>query len=176
LLDARLGPGSNERPLPSEEPDLRHFDSDSYQRGYLSAWDQQIGNEFSRLCVDASGGEATGGCLGTGLTPPHLPLTLKAVAPSLWRKLGGSYLRSMPTFWPTVELWAANGRHPLDLFYTVSGASGYPQGPYRPLFVRADRWTASFAENLAVLTGKTQARATALAATDRRSYSRSRDL
>src|SRR6476620_4222489 len=36
LLDVRLGPGSNERPSRSDEPDLPAFDSASYQRGYLS--------------------------------------------------------------------------------------------------------------------------------------------
>src|SRR5262245_55840308 len=42
LLDYRIGPGSNERPSRSDEPDLRHFDPASYQRGYLSVEDQQI--------------------------------------------------------------------------------------------------------------------------------------
>src|SRR5206468_2843083 len=32
LLDVRLGPGSNERPSRSDEPDLRTFDPASYQR------------------------------------------------------------------------------------------------------------------------------------------------
>src|SRR5204863_476461 len=58
LLDYRIGPGyrSNERPSRSDEPDLRHFDPASYQRGFLSALDQQIGNEFERLCLDAGVG------------------------------------------------------------------------------------------------------------------------
>src|SRR5262249_25101496 len=50
------------------------------------------------------------------------------------------------------------------------------QGPYRPFFVRADRRAASFEASLASLTHRTRARATALAASDRRSYSRSRYL
>ena len=58
----------------------------------------------------------------------------------------------------------------------ASPPSGTPQGPLHPLFVRADRWAASFAAKLAVLTQKTQARADALVAADRRSYSHSRDL
>src|SRR5436309_600729 len=36
LLDYRLGRGSNERPLRSDEPLLRNFDPASYQLGYLS--------------------------------------------------------------------------------------------------------------------------------------------
>jgi signal transduction histidine kinase len=64
----------------------------------------------------------------------------------------------------------------MDLFFTVSGSSGTPQRPFHPLFVRADKWAASFAAKLAVLTGQTKARANAVVATDRRSYSRSRDL
>src|SRR5919197_2331317 len=79
--------------------------------------------------------------------------------------------------------------HAVSLFLTVAASSGYPQGPHRPrpeigdtvsdyhpFFVRADRWVASFAAKLAVLTRKTRARANALAAADRRSYSHSRDL
>src|SRR5262249_308969 len=42
LLDYRRGPGSNERPLRSDEPLLRAFDPASYQLGYLSLEDQQI--------------------------------------------------------------------------------------------------------------------------------------
>ena len=50
------------------------------------------------------------------------------------------------------------------------------QAPYHSEFVRSDRWAGSVKAKLAVLTGKTKARANALVATDRRSYSRSRDL
>src|SRR5919197_4071235 len=79
--------------------------------------------------------------------------------------------------------------HAVSLFLTVAASSGYPQGPHRPrpeigdtvsdyhpFFVRADRWAASFAEKLAVLTRKTHVRANALVASDRNSYRRSRDL
>ena len=83
LLDYRVGPGSNERPLRSDERDLRHFDPASYQRGYLSLEDQQIGNEFDRLCQDAG----TGDCLAGVVSPRRVPLTLAAVAPSLLRRL-----------------------------------------------------------------------------------------
>src|SRR5207247_5741363 len=48
-LDWRIGPGSNERPSRSDEPDLRTFDPASYQRGYLSSEDQRIGGEVTRL-------------------------------------------------------------------------------------------------------------------------------
>jgi signal transduction histidine kinase len=151
LLDLRLGRlySLNDRPSRSDEPDLPAFDPASYQRGFLSALDQQIGNEFGRLCLDAG----LRGCLGPS-TPPHLPLTLHAVAPSLYGKLEVVF----------------------SLFFTLTSSSGTPQRPIQSLFVRGDRWAASFAAKLAVLTGKTQARANALVATDRRSYSHSRDL
>jgi signal transduction histidine kinase len=164
LLDLRLGRlyRLNDRPLPSETPSPA-----SYQRGFLSSLDQQIGNEFSRLCLDAGAGD----CLADyTLAPPHLPLTLEAVAPSLSRKL------------KAVDS-TAPGSAPIDpvckrfaLFFCITASSGTPQRPIQPLLVRADKWAASFAENLAALTAKTRARATALVATDRRSYSRSRDL
>jgi signal transduction histidine kinase len=47
---------------------------------------------------------------------------------------------------------------------------------YQPFFVRADKWAASFRKGLATLTAKTRARANPLVASNRRSYSRSRDL
>src|SRR5215831_12636897 len=80
VIDLRLGRlySLNDRPPRSAEPDLPAFDPDSYQRGFLSALDQQIGNEYFRLCLDAGTG-----CQDPNLTPPHLPLTLQAVAPSL---------------------------------------------------------------------------------------------
>ena len=149
-------------PLPSESPSPA-----AYDRGFLSALDQQIGNEFTRLCVDTRAAE----CLSNpGVAPLHLPLTLEAVAPSLLRKL------------LAVDS-IANGSTPADpvcsrfaLFFCITGSSGTPQRPVDSLVVRADQWAASFAKRLAVLTRKTQARANALVATDRRSYSHSRDL
>src|SRR6266536_2570628 len=163
LIDLRLGRlyRLNDLPLPSETPS-----PPSYKRGFLSALDQQIGNEFPRLCLDAGAGD----CLAESLAPPHLPLTLEAVAPSLSRKL------------KAVDS-TAPGSAPIDpvckrfaLFFCITASSGTPQRPIQPLLVRADAWAASFAERLAVLTRKTQARANALVATDRRSYSHSRDL
>jgi signal transduction histidine kinase len=137
----------------------------------LSAFNHTIGNEANRLCLDAGFQPqaprqfpAAGKCLFRESTP-HLPLTLHAVAPSLSRKLaslGG----------PVVD---ANGNNSIPLFWAIS-ASGTPQDPLHPLLVRGDKWAASFAAKLAVLTRKTQARADALVAADRRSYSRSRDL
>ena len=56
LLDFRLDTAGipELRPSRSEEPDLLPaFDPASYQRGFLSALDQQIGNEATRLCLDA---------------------------------------------------------------------------------------------------------------------------
>jgi signal transduction histidine kinase len=154
LLDLRLNRlyKLNDRPLPSETPSPA-----SYQRGFLSALDQQIGNEFIRLCLDAGVWRQTydqGGCLPSWQRPPHLPLTLHSVAPSLSAKVADS--------WP--------------LFLDVTGSSGMPQAPFQSEFVRADNWAAASVAQLAVLTRKTQARAIALAAADRRSYSRSRDL
>ena len=61
-------------------------------------------------------------------------------------------------------------------FLLITGSSGLHRVPIHPHLVRGDRWAASFAKKLAVLTGQTQARADALVATDRRSYSHSRDL
>src|SRR5439155_16354468 len=55
--------------------------------------------------------------------------------------------------------------------------SAQPPVPLRShLMIRADNWAGSFAAKLAVLTAKTRARANALVATDRRSYTHSRDL
>jgi signal transduction histidine kinase len=167
VIDLRLGRlyRLNDRPLKSETPSPA-----SYQRGFLSAIDQHIGNEFGRLCLDAGAGRKAAQCLGPQSTPPHLPLTLEAVAPSLLRKLEA--VNS-----------TAPGSAPADpacrsstLFFCIASSSGTPQRPIHPLLVRGDRWAASFAAKLAVLTRKTRARADALVAADRRSYSRSRDL
>jgi signal transduction histidine kinase len=169
LLDLRLGRlyNLNNRPSPSEEPDLPAFDPASYQRGFLSALDQQIGNEFGQLCTDAGVTD----CLdGTAL--PNLPLTLGAVAPSLLRKL-----EAVATTPSGSALADPNGcRIGNPLFLCVAGSSGTRQGPIDPVAARADNWTALFAAKLAVLTRKTQDRANSLVAADRRSYSRSRDL
>jgi hypothetical protein len=108
LLDVRLGRLYNldDRLSPSDEPDLRHFDPASYLRGFQSALDQQIGNEFNRLCLDAGGappphagvcldvvGGPSAGCrrrnasFGCLSSRSDLPLTLRAVAPSLYKQL-----------------------------------------------------------------------------------------
>ena len=169
LLDYRVGPGSNERPLRSDERDLRHFDPASYQRGYLSLEDQQIGNEFGRLCQDAG----TGDCLAGVVSPRRVPLTLAAVAPSLLRRLDAV---DLPAPGITLDDPAAciEAHAP---FFCLSGSSGTPQDRgIRSLAIHDDRWAASFAKKLAVVTKKTQTRADALVAADRRSYSRSRDI
>ena len=152
VIDLRLGRlySLNDLPSLSDEPDLPAFDPHSYQRGFLSALDQQIGNEFNRLCLDA----------GLPCDPqsplPHqnLPLTLHAVAPSLDARIMNSS----------------------QLFFQVSGSSGTPQAPFQSEFVQSDHWAASFAAKLAVLTRKTRARANALVAADRSSYGQSRNL
>src|SRR5262249_59903971 len=48
MIDLRLGRlyMLNDKPSRSDEQDLPNYDSDSYERGFLSALDQQIGNEF----------------------------------------------------------------------------------------------------------------------------------
>src|SRR5712691_1622311 len=123
LLDFRLARHPEERPLRSEEPDLHPgFDPASYQRGFLSALDQQIGNEATRLCLDAgSWPEESGSPDCTNCTfaqfAPHLPLTLEAVAPSLSAKIADSQ----------------------PLFIDVSGSSGVAQAPFQYEFVRSDR-------------------------------------
>jgi signal transduction histidine kinase len=151
VIDLRLGRLYNldDTPSPSDEPDIRHFDSHSYQRGFLSALDQQIGNEYYRLCADAGIS-----CAYSNLPPPHLQLTLKAVEPSLSRTIANNQA----------------------LFYQASGASGLPQAPHQSEFVQSYRWAASLAAKLAVLTRNTQSRADALVAADQSSYNRSRGL
>src|SRR5262249_22678349 len=163
LLDVRLGRlyDLNDAPRPSEEPDIPHFSTRSYQRGFLSSLDQRIGGEFSQLCLDAGvrrlefveGGNYY---CGQPSLPPRLPLTLYSVAPSLFAKIAS--------------------RNTQQLFIGVSGSSGTPQAPYQSRFVRSAGVAASFAAELDILTRQTQARATALAATNRSSYNRSRNL
>ena len=81
VVDFRLAYHPNERPSRSDEKDLQpHFDPASYQRGFLSALDQQIGNEFDRLCLDSGDCPQESG--STGCTTcsyrqfaPHSPWT-----------------------------------------------------------------------------------------------------
>ena len=159
LLDFRVHTTdiSNLRPSRHDESDLQRFDPDSYERGFLSALDQQIGNEWSRLCFDAGDANLTQvaqyHCLNT-LPPPHLPLTLHSVAPSL----------------------AANVASSMQLFYEVSGASGLPQDPYQPDFVKSEHWAGGLRAQLGALTASTRARANMLVANDRGSYDQSRNL
>jgi signal transduction histidine kinase len=182
VIDYRISsdPGES-RPSRSDEPLLRAFDPASYQLGFTSAFDQQIGNEFNRLCLDAGVAPWTGpGAPGCPVQPgsiqtPHLPLTLRAVAPSLLRSLEAvdqnRYVFSITSTQPVDPALCSS-----SLFLCVAGSSGTPQRPIQPLLVRANRWAASFAGKLAVLTGRTKARADALVATDRRSYGHSRAL
>jgi signal transduction histidine kinase len=165
LLDFRLNTAgiSNLRPTPPDEGDLPHYDPDSYERGFLSALDQQIGNEFTQLCTDAGAGREESQCLNNHTSVPDLPVTLRAVAPSLYRQFEGPAVLS-------------SDYNTVSLFFLVSGASGLAQEQYRAYFARADRWAGSFATKLSVLTSRTQVRANALAASDRGSYNRSRNL
>jgi signal transduction histidine kinase len=116
---------------------------------YASAQDQAIGNEFTRLCLDAGSGVTV-----CNLFPPHLPLTLEAVAPSLHQKLESA----------------------ASLFFTISGSAGFQQGSIHPVIVRADRRAAFLAEKLGVLAQKTRAQADALVAANRSSFASSRNL
>jgi len=130
----------------------------------LSGYDHTIADVANRLCLNAGfraippGPPPTARACIFREPVRHVPLTLRAVAPSLSRTLG--------TFGgPAVDV---NGMTMPVLW--VIGESGTPQRPIHHLFVRADKWVASFATKLAVLAGRTQAHADALAATDRRSY------
>ena len=132
-----------------------------------------IDGGWNQLCLDAGFKPAAPGSLpamgkcGFPESTPKLPLTLHAVAPALSRELAtfGGLVTVPPDVAPT--------RIPLLL---AISAQGPPQGPMHPLVVRADKWAGSFARKLAALTAKTQARADALVASDRRSYRHSRDL
>ncbi|MGB2952444.1 MAG: HAMP domain-containing protein, partial [Gaiellaceae bacterium] len=120
-----------------------------------------IDGEWNRLCLD--GGLRP---LFVDITPTpgecfpdnqrtHRPLTLDAVAPSLSRKLADS----------------------VTLFWAINLESGESSSPPRShLMIRGDKWAASFAAKLAPLTARTRARADALVASDRGSYSNSRNL
>src|SRR5262249_41599217 len=147
----------NDRPARSDELDLRHYDADSYQRGFLSGLDQQIGNEFARLCVDAGVWRQTHPpCPRGGQPLPPFPPTLHSVAPSL-----------------SANLVNVSGQ---QLFLYV-GSSGMAQdASVQSQVVQSRHWAAPFATKLATLTATTRARADALVAADRRSYNRSRDL
>lgn len=150
----------------------------SYVLGFVSAFDQQIGNQFTRLCLDA-GVVPTNLCIQLGsqtfLVRPtqNLPLTLKAIAPSLPGQLVGASV-------------FGSTRNPVSLFDTIAASAGHPQGPLskggltprgvRFYLVRAKRWAASFAGKLAALTRNTRTRADALVASNRSSYNQSRDL
>jgi signal transduction histidine kinase len=173
LVDYRLTSDPSESRLSrSSEPQLPAFDPASYQLGFLSAFDQQIGNEVNQLCTDAGAAD----CIGSGLAPPNLPLTLEAVAPSLSRKLEAVDQTNygLPIGPNPVEPARCIKTH--SLFYCIAGSSGTPQGPVHSLVFRADNWAFSFKAELAALTRRTRARANALVASDRRSYSHSRDL
>ena len=163
LLEVRLGRlyDLNDDLRKQDEPDLRHFDPASYKRGFLSSLDQQVGNEFNQLCYDVG---APSTCLGGPASPQPLTLTLRALAPSLYRPFEKP---ALPGTTP---------RNTMSLFVVTSGASGLAQGPRHKYFVRADRWAASFADKIANLTARTQASANALVARDRGSYTHSRDL
>src|SRR5262249_34671371 len=144
-----------------EEPARPICSPRSSEGGSLSSLAEGSGGEFSQLCLDAGVGRlgfVEGGnyYCGQPSLPPRLPLTLYSVAPSLFAKIAS--------------------RNTQQLFIGVSGSSGTPQAPYQSRFVRSAGLAASFAAELDVLTRQTQARATALAATNRSSYNRSRNL
>jgi signal transduction histidine kinase len=128
---------------------------------FYAALGNLIDGEWNRLCLDAGlrplfveRTPTPGECFPDNKRR-HAPLTLHAVAPSLSRTLADS----------------------VTLFWAINLQSGQPPVPLRShLMMRGDKWAASFAAKLAVLTRETQARANALVASDRSAYSRSRDL
>jgi signal transduction histidine kinase len=133
------------------------------------AYDETIGDEANRLCLDAGfppvppqGPPAGGQCVQGGTTP-HLPFTLHTVAPALSRTLA--------TFGGPVTDAFGVSPVPLLFFHDDSAVD-----VTHSLVGRAYRWMSAFVTKLAALTRKTQDRATALVATDRRSYGDSRDL
>jgi signal transduction histidine kinase len=157
-IDLRLGRlyNLNDRPRPSWVPTIPHFNTDAYQLGFLSALDQQIGNEAARLCVDAGAWKVIGYCRQSWQPPPHLPLSLHSVAPSLSLHLVIGFQQGV---------------------FAYAGSSGLPQTSFVTKEIAySDKWATSYTAKLAKLTGRTQARADALVAADRRSYRRSRDL
>ena len=123
----------------------------------------------NRLCLDAGFRQLVPGSLPTvgecrsRRSTPHLPLTLHAVAPSL-----SGYLAGFGGLAPDVL------GNSFPLLWVISN-TGAPE-PSRSLFVRGDQMGGFVRGEARRLTRKTQARADALVAADRRSYSRSRDL
>jgi signal transduction histidine kinase len=156
----RLASHPNETPARSDEQDLHPgFDPASYQRGFLSSLDQQIGNQYVRLCLDAGTCPDESG--NTGCTTctyrqfaPHQSLTLDAVAPALASD---------------ISLYRG-------LFTDITGSSGMKQAPFRSEFIQSRAVAASYVARLATLARKNQARASALVASNRRSYNHSREL
>src|SRR5215472_5727658 len=96
VIDQRLGRlyMFNGSPSQSDEKDIRNYSVVSYSRGFLSALDQQIGNEAARLCVDADvWRQVVPTCLQDWQSLPHLPLTLHSVAPALSANLVNAFRR-----------------------------------------------------------------------------------
>jgi signal transduction histidine kinase len=147
------------------------YDNGSYTATWvLSGYDHTIAAVANRLCLNAGYHAITPGpppmanaCL-FHVSGPHQPLTLRAVAPSLYAELGGFGGNAVDV----------NG-YSMPLLWVIS-ESGSPQRPIHHLFVRADKWARSFQQKLGVLTGKTEARTNALAASDRHSYTQARNL
>jgi signal transduction histidine kinase len=131
--------------------------------------DSRIGEEANQLCLDAGfrpaapgSFQAVGECYSGQLPTPHLPLTLHAVAPALSR-----YLRSFG---------GPRGQYPgVPALVWVIANTGAPEVSLS-LFSRGAKWAASLKEKLSFLTRRTRARADALVAADRRSYTDSRNL
>ena len=133
------------------------------------AYVERIGDEANRLCLDAGFRQLVPGNLPTvgecrsRRSTPHLPLSLHAVAPAL-----SGYLAGFGGLAPDVL------GNSFPLLWVISN-TGAPE-PSRSLFVRGAKWAGSVTAKLAAVARETQARADALVAADRRSYSRSREL
>ncbi len=155
VIDLRLGRlySLNDRPSRSDEPDLPAFDPASYQRGFLSALDQQIGNEYFRLCLDA------GAACSSIPICCHPSRTCRSPSTPSRRRCTAKIAEQPVALLPR-----------LRRLRPATGSSSFASSS------KVTKWAASLAAKLAVLTRKTQARADALVAADRRSYSQSRDL
>jgi signal transduction histidine kinase len=116
-----------------------------------SQLDQTITSEFNQLCDDAG----LGGCVGPSIPTP-LPLALRTLDFALYNALQAS----------------------VQNFYPIAGdlPPGVPYPAVIPTLNHADRTARGLAVKLDGLASRTRARANALVATNRRSYSHARDL
>jgi len=144
-------------------------------RRFGSGLDQTITNEFNQLCVDTGVGD----CLGSSLNPVCVNQGIGACAgdasPSAAPPVTLTHLLPFPLF------DAVHGG--IGLFAFVAGDSpvstyhpGYAGNPVRLVLRDADRFADDFKSRMAANLKDTRARANALVAANRHSYSHSRAL